>query len=54
MIGNFYDPFLTPNELVARQRMKPYPTREELLSRNSFKSVNQNKYLDLILRGVKK
>ena len=47
MIGNYYDPGITPNELVARHRFKPINDipREEMLKKNSFPSVNENKFL---------
>lgn len=47
MIGNYYDPGITPNELVARHRFKPINDipREEMLKRQSFPSVNENKFL---------
>lgn len=47
MIGLTYDPSITPNELVARHRFKPINDipREEMLKRNSFQSVNENKFL---------
>ncbi|WP_426728450.1 DUF2737 family protein [Enterobacter cloacae complex sp. 372C4] len=47
MIGLTYDPGITPNELVARHRFKPIDDipREEMLKRNSFQSVNENKFL---------
>lgn len=47
MIGLTYDPGITPNELVARHRIKPINDipREEMLKRNSFQSVNENKFL---------
>lgn len=32
----------------TRQNEKPMPSREELLARNSFGSVNDNKYLNRI------
>lgn len=54
MRGYTYNPDITPGELVARQRIRPYPPREELLARNSFPSVNENKYLNARLPGVKK
>ena len=41
-------------EMIIRQRVKPMPSREELLKRNSFPSVNQNKYLNAMLRSGKK
>lgn len=47
MIGMNYDPRITPNELVARHRFKPIDDipREEMLKRNSFPPVNENKFL---------
>lgn len=47
MIGNYYDPFITPNELIAGHRFKPINDipREEMLKKNSFPSVNENKFL---------
>ncbi|MCK6919630.1 DUF2737 family protein [Enterobacter kobei] len=47
MIGLTYDPGITPNDLVARHRFKPIDDipREEMLKRNSFQSVNENKFL---------
>lgn len=47
MIGMTYDPFIQPNELIARHRIKPVDNipREEMLKRNSFQSVNENKFL---------
>ena len=47
MIGLTYDPGITPNELVARHRIKPINDipREEMLKKNSFPSVNENKFL---------
>jgi len=47
MIGLTYDPFITPNELIAGHRFKPISDipREEMLKRNSFQSVNENKFL---------
>ena len=47
MIGLTYDPGITPNELVARHRIKPIDDipREEMLKRNSFPPVNENKFL---------
>ena len=40
---------LNPIDLI-RQRVKPMPSREELLKRKSFGSVNDNKYLNAMLR----
>lgn len=47
MIGMTYDPFIQPNELIARHRFKPINgiPREEMLKRESFPSVNENKFL---------
>ena len=50
MIGNFYDPFITPNELIAGHRFKPINDipREEMLKRDSFgnaERLNNNRYL---------
>ncbi|EBW8686594.1 DUF2737 family protein [Salmonella enterica] len=54
MRGLSYDPVILPSEMIIRQRVKPMPSREELLKRNSFPSVNQNKYLNAMLRSGKK
>lgn len=56
MIGTTYDPGITPSELVARHRFKPMPSREELLSRDSFDNkarLNNNKYLSAFLQKSK-
>ncbi|EPF3218189.1 DUF2737 family protein [Enterobacter hormaechei] len=47
MIGMTYDPFIQPQELIAGQRFKPIDDipREEMLKRESFPSVNENKFL---------
>ncbi|MEG4669576.1 DUF2737 family protein [Enterobacter cloacae] len=47
MIGMNYDPFITPQELIAGHRTKPIDDipREEMLKRQSFPSVNENKFL---------
>ena len=37
----------------TKQNQKPMPSREELLARDSFPSVNQNKHLDRMLGKVK-
>lgn len=52
MIGNYYDPFITPNELIAGHRFKPINDipREEILKKNSFPSVNENKFLTAWLK----
>ncbi|EGZ1525513.1 DUF2737 family protein, partial [Escherichia coli] len=46
MRGLAYNPGILPAEMIIRQRVKTMPSREELLKRNSFPSVNQNKYLN--------
>ncbi|EEC7352972.1 DUF2737 family protein [Escherichia coli] len=46
MRGLAYNPGILPAEMIIRQRVKPMPSIEELLKRNSFPSVNQNKYLN--------
>ena len=38
---------------VGGKRQKPMPSREELLSRNSFASVNENRHLDKLSRRRK-
>ncbi|MDE7890870.1 DUF2737 family protein [Enterobacter hormaechei] len=52
MIGLTYDPGITPNELVARHRFKPINDipREEMLKRELFPSVNENKFLTALLK----
>lgn len=50
MRGLAYNPGILPAEMIIRQRVKPMPSREELLKRNSFPSVNQNKYLNAMWR----
>ncbi|MDL4641016.1 DUF2737 family protein [Escherichia coli] len=54
MRGLAYNPGILPAEMIIRQRVKPMLSREELLKRNSFPSVNQNKYLNAMLRSGKK
>lgn len=54
MRGLAYNPGILPAEMIIRQRVKPMPSREELLKRNSFPSVNQNKYLNAKWRSGKK
>ncbi|EFJ2232232.1 DUF2737 family protein [Escherichia coli] len=51
MRGLAYNPGILPAEMIIRQRVKPMPSREELLKRNSFPSVNQNKYLNAMWRS---
>ncbi|EJU9820300.1 DUF2737 family protein [Escherichia coli] len=54
MRGLAYNPGILPAEMIIRQRVKPMSSREELLKRNSFGSVNDNKYLNAMLRSGKK
>ena len=56
MIGMNYDPFITPQELIAGHRIKPidYIPREEMLKKNSFPSVNENKYLTAWLKQLQR
>ncbi|HAV9102823.1 TPA: DUF2737 family protein [Escherichia coli] len=53
MRGLAYNPGILPAEMIIRQCVKPMPSREELLKRNSFGSVNDNRYLEMILRSKK-
>ncbi|EKO4461214.1 TPA: DUF2737 family protein [Escherichia coli] len=53
MRGLAYNPGILPAGMIIRQRVKPMPSREELLKRNSFGSVNDNRYLEMILRSKK-
>ncbi|EHW1862413.1 DUF2737 family protein [Salmonella enterica subsp. enterica serovar Rubislaw] len=53
MRGVSYDPGTLPAELIIRHKIKPMPTREELLQRNLFPSINENKYLNAMLRREK-
>lgn len=55
MIGTTYDPGISPSELVARHRFKPMPSRDELLSRDSFDNksrLNNNKYLTTCIKQL--
>ncbi|EDT1620318.1 DUF2737 family protein [Salmonella enterica subsp. enterica] len=56
MRGLSYDPGILPSEMIIRHRFKPIKDipREEILKRNSFGSVNENKYLNAMLRSGKK
>jgi hypothetical protein len=56
MIGMTYDPFIQPQELIAGHRIKPINDipREEMLKRNSFQSVNENKFLTAWLKQARK
>lgn len=53
MRGVSYNPEILPAELIIMMKFKPMPTREELLQRNSFPSINENKYLNAIMRKDK-
>ncbi|EFG3454230.1 DUF2737 domain-containing protein [Escherichia coli] len=46
MRGLAYNPGILPAEMIIRQRVKPMPSREELLKRK----VNDNKYLNAMWR----
>ena len=50
MRGLAYNPGILPAEMIIRQRVKPMPSREELLKRKEFRFCNQNKYLNAMLR----
>ena len=56
MIGLTYDPFIQPQELIAGHRFKPINDipREEMLKRNSFQSVNENKFLTACLKQIQR
>jgi len=48
-----FDPDIAPGDLIIRQRMKPMPTRNELLLRDSFSNATRlanNKYLNQMLK----
>ncbi|HBL4691956.1 DUF2737 family protein [Citrobacter sedlakii] len=56
MIGNTYDPGISPHELIARHKFKPMPDKQELLKRDSFDTktrLQNNKWLNAMLRGDK-
>lgn len=44
----------SPAMLAAGKRQRPMPDREDLIKRNSFPSVNENKHLDKILKEMNK
>ncbi|MGR6377189.1 DUF2737 family protein [Escherichia coli] len=50
MRGLAYNPGILTAEMIIRQRVKPMPSREELLKRNGFGSFNDNKYLNAMWR----
>jgi hypothetical protein len=56
MIGNSYAlQGFYPEEIVARHRFKPINDipREEMLKRQSFQSVNENKFLTEWLKQIR-
>lgn len=55
MIGMTYDPFIQPQELIAGHRIKPIDDipRDEMLKRNSFPPVNENKFLTAWLNQMR-
>lgn len=56
MIGNSYAlQGFYPEEIVARHRFKPINDipREEMLKKNSFPSVNENKFLTAWLKQIR-
>ncbi|HCR0385307.1 TPA: DUF2737 family protein [Enterobacter kobei] len=55
MINSSYDPSILPQELIAGHRFKPIDDipREEMLKRNSFQSVNENKFLTACLKQMR-
>lgn len=54
MIGRSYDPSIFPDDLSVRRRQRAMPPRDELMKRNSFQSVNENKFLDALLKKMTK
>nr|DAM64817.1 MAG TPA: Protein of unknown function (DUF2737) [Caudoviricetes sp.] len=57
MRSQAYNPDITPGCLIIRQRIKPFPSRSELLNRNSFDNehrLNNNKYLTARLKEMQK
>ena len=48
-----YQQYGTTTAAPKYTKQKPMPSREELLARNSFPSVNQNKHLDRALKRLK-
>ena len=48
-----YDHDITPGDLIVRQRIKPMPSRDELILRDSFSNATRlanNKYLNQMLK----
>ncbi|EHQ5248876.1 DUF2737 family protein [Salmonella enterica] len=52
MRGLSYDPGILPSEMIIRHRFKPINDmpREEMLKRNSFPSVNENRFFNTWLK----
>ncbi|EBX8836669.1 DUF2737 family protein [Salmonella enterica subsp. enterica serovar Urbana] len=52
MRGLSYDPGILPSEMIIRHRFKPINDipREEMLKRNGFPSVNENRFLNTWLK----
>ncbi|ENZ8418866.1 DUF2737 family protein [Klebsiella pneumoniae] len=53
MIVRSYDPSIFPDDLSVRRRQRPMPPRDELMKRNSFQSVTENKFLDALLKKMR-
>ncbi|NWC63697.1 DUF2737 family protein [Cedecea sp. P7760] len=53
MFSHQFNPDVTPGDASARHKSckAPMPTKAELLARCSFPSVNQNKYLNRMIRN---
>ncbi|WP_126357331.1 DUF2737 family protein [Cedecea lapagei] len=53
MFSHQFNPDVTPGDAAAHPKTckAPMPTREELLARCSFPSVNTNKYLNRMIRN---
>lgn len=51
MRSNQYDPDITPGDLKIERRQRPMPSRNELMKRCSFPSVNENRFLNRLLQG---
>lgn len=57
MRSQAYNPDITPGDLIIRQRIKPFPSRSELLNRNSFDNEHRlanNRYLTARLKEMQK
>ncbi|NIF57493.1 DUF2737 family protein [Enterobacter sp. Ap-916] len=55
MFNHQYNPDMTPGDASALPKCckAPMPTKAELLARCSFPGVNQNKYLNRMIRSEK-